>query len=161
VNCSTGGTQDGAVLASKYTGGNSAYYNQNVPEDAKTNPNGVGINANYDNGGVGTQMFKDPIGVYNQFRPCILGLDTGCGANFAGGLRGLPTWNLDVTASKDIALWKEGRVGATMIFQISNVLNHVQLGDPGMDLSDPNNFGVLGGQANTPRQMEFGIRIHF
>jgi hypothetical protein len=161
VNCSTGSTQDGAVLASKYTGGNSAFYNQNVPEDAKTNPNGVGVNANYDNGGLGTQMLKNPIQVYNQFRPCVLGFDTGCGANFAGGLRGMPTWNLDATASKDIGIWKEGRVGATMIFQITNVLNHVQLGDPGMDLSDPANFGVLGGQVNTPRQMEFGIRIHF
>ena len=106
-------------------------------------------------------VLKDPATVYNQFRPCILGYDTGCGANFAGGLRGLPTWNLDVTASKDIGIWKEGRVGATMLFQFSNVLNHTQLGDPGMDLSDPGNFGVLGGQVNTPRQMEFGIRIHF
>jgi hypothetical protein len=41
------------------------------------------------------------------------------------------------------------------------VLNHVQLADPNMDISDPGSFGVLGGQTNTPRQMEFGIRIHF
>jgi hypothetical protein len=161
VNCSTGGTNDGAVLAAKYTGGTSALYNQNVPESASANPNGVGVNANYDNGGVGTQLFKNPVAVYNQLRPCVLGFDTNCGAGVAGGIRGMPTWNLDATASKDIGLWKEGRVGATLLFQITNVLNHVQLADPNMDISDPGSFGVLGGQTNTPRQMEFGIRIHF
>jgi hypothetical protein len=161
VNCSTGGTNDGAVLAAKYTGGTSALYNQNVPESASANPNGVGVNANYDNGGVGTQLFKNPVAVYNQLRPCVLGFDTNCGAGVAGGVRGMPTWNLDATASKDIGLWKEGRVGATLLFQITNVLNHVQLADPNMDISDPGSFGVLGGQTNTPRQMEFGIRIHF
>lgn len=161
TNCSTGGTQDGAVLMSKYTGGNSAVYNSNVPEDSKTNPNGAGINSNYDNGGVGTNMFKNPIAVYNEFRPCVLGYDTGCGANFAGGLRGMPYFNLNATVIKDLGIWKEGRVGATLSIQFSNLLNHVQLGDPSMDLSDPNNFGVLGGQANSPRQMEFGLRVHF
>jgi hypothetical protein len=64
-----------------------------------------------------------------------------CGAQVAGGLRGMPTWNLDATASKDIGLWK--------------------LGDPAVDISNPTGFGVLGGQANTPRQMGFGLRIHF
>jgi hypothetical protein len=154
ANCSTGSTIDGAVLASKYTGGTSALYNQHVTGD-------VGTDANYENGGVGTQMFANPTAVYNELRPCVLGYDTNCGAQVAGGLRGMPTWNLDATASKDIGLWKEGRVGATLMFQFTNVLNHVQLGDPGMDISNPTGFGVLGGQANTPRQMEFGLRIHF
>jgi hypothetical protein len=161
VNCANGSTQDGAVLAGKYTGGTSVLYNQNVPEDSKTNPNGVGVNSNYDNSGLGTNMFKNPAAVYNELRPCVLGFDTNCGASVAGGLRGMPTWNLDATVSKDIGIWKEGRVGATLIFQFTNLLNHVQLGDPAMDISDPANFGVITGQANTPRQMEFGIRIHF
>ncbi|MBS1857876.1 MAG: carboxypeptidase regulatory-like domain-containing protein [Acidobacteria bacterium] len=154
ANCATGSTNDGAVLAAPYTGGTSAYYNQNVTGS-------VGTNANYANGGVGTQMFANPTAVYNEFRPCILGFDTNCGAGVAGGLRGLSSWNLDATASKDIGIWKEGRVGATLMFQITNVLNHVVLGDPSMDISDPSSFGVLGGQANTPRQMEFGVRVHF
>jgi hypothetical protein len=156
VNCSTGGTQDGAVLAAKYTGGSSALYNQTV-----TNADGIGTDANYANGGVGTQMFKDPAAVYAEFRNCVLGFDTNCGAGVAGGVRGLSTWNLDATVSKDIGIWKEGQVGATMIFQFTNVLNHVQLGDPTLDISNPTGFGVLGGQANTPRQMSFGLRIHF
>ena len=54
------------------------------------------------------------------------------------------------------------------MFQFSNLLNHTQLGDPYLDISDPANFGVIGtnnplngGQVNTPRQLEFGLRIHF
>ena len=46
-----------------------------------------------------------------------------------------------------------------MIFQFTNVLNHVQLGDPDLDISNPARIGVSsanpvdGGQVNTPRQM--------
>jgi hypothetical protein len=58
-------------------------------------------------------------------------------------------------------------VGATLIFQFTNLFNHVILNNPYPDISDPQDFGVLGtsnpngGQANTPRQLEFGLRIHF
>ena len=58
-------------------------------------------------------------------------------------------------------------MGATLIFQFTNLLNHVRMCDPGLgscaalDISAPQDFGVLGNQINTPRQMEFGIRIHF
>ena len=58
-------------------------------------------------------------------------------------IRGMPTWNLDATVSKDIGIWKEGQVGATIIFQFTNVLNHVQLGDPDLDISYPAGFGAF------------------
>jgi len=161
VNCADGSTQDGAVLAAPYTGGNSVHYNQTISEDSTANPLGVGISSNYDQGGVGTQMFKNPIAVYNEFRNCVLGYDTNCGAGVAGGLRGFPSWNVDATISKDLGIWKEGRVGATLLFQFTNIFNHVVLGDPFLDISNPQAFGVPGGQANTPRQMEFGVRVHF
>ncbi len=155
-NCSTGSTIDGAVLAAKYTGGTSAIYNQNV-----SNPQGAGTNTNYNNGGVGVQMFSNPGQVYSEFRNCVLGYDTNCGAQVAGGIRGMPYWNLDATIAKDIGVWKEGRVGATLTFQFTNILNHVQLNDPNMDISDPSSFGVLNSQYNAPRQVEFGLRVHF
>ncbi len=162
VNCADGSTLDGAVLASPYTGGTThALFNQTISEDSKVNPLGIGTGSNYDQGGVGVQIFKDPIGVFNEFRNCVLGFDTNCGSNFAGGLRGFPFWNVDATVSKDIGVWKEGRVGATLMFQFTNVFNHVVLGDPTLDISNPQGFGVPGGQANTPRQMEFGVRVHF
>ncbi len=164
-NCSTGSTLEGAVLNGPFTFGNSAHYNQTVTESSSSNPNGVGVNGNADNGGQNLNMYANPVAAYNDYRNCVLGYDTSCGSN--GNIRGLPFWNLDATASKDIGLWKEGRVGATLIFQFTNVFNHVQLNNPYLDISDPADFGVLGtsnpngGQANTPRQMEFGLRIHF
>jgi hypothetical protein len=169
LNPATGSTNgngaqmlDGAVLASKFTGGNSANYNVAVSE---TTASGAGVNSNAGNGGNSVNMFKNPDQVYNQFRPCILGYDTSCGGG--GNIRGLPTWNMDATVTKDIGIWKEGRVGAQLIFQFYNVLNHVQLADPYLDISDPQDFGVLGtnnpngGQSNAPRSMSFGVRIHW
>jgi hypothetical protein len=153
MNCSTGSTEDFAVLASKFTGGNSANYNEVVSGSVGSSGNKNNIN-----------MFQNPSQTYAEFRNCILGIDTNCGAT--GIIRGLPTWNLDATISKDLGIYKE-RIGATLLFQFTNVLNHVQLADPSLSLGSPQNWGVLGssnpngGQANTPRQMEFGLRIHF
>ena len=163
MNCSTGSTNangnqilDGAVLAAKYTGTNSAHYNLNVPENTAS---GAGVNSNPDNGGYNINMFSNPDQVFKEFRPCVLGYDTSCGGG--GNIRGLPSWNMDATVSKDVGFWKEGRIGAQLIFQFYNVLNHVQMSDPTMDISAPQDWGVLGSQANTPRQMSFGLRVHW
>jgi hypothetical protein len=160
-SCATGSTLDGAVLASKFTGGNSANYNQFVAASAS----GAGVNSNAANGGNGVNMFKNPDAIFNQFRPCILGYDTSCGSN--GNIRGLPDWNLDATVAKDINLFRE-RVSMTLSFQFVNLLNHVRLGDPYLDISDPGDFGVLGsnnpgngGQTNSPRTITFNLRLKF
>ncbi len=151
MNCSTGSTEDYAVLASAFTGGNSANYNEVATGKVGTTGNN---NIN---------MFQNPTQVFGEFRNCILGIDTNCGST--GTIRGMGTWNLDATVSKDFS-WKE-RIGATLLFQFTNVLNHVQLADPSLSLASPQTFGVLGssnpngGQSNTPRQMEFGLRLHF
>ena len=154
--------QDGAVLASKYTGGNTAYYNVNVPNSTT----GAGTNSNAANGGNGLNMFSNPSAVYNEFRPCILGYDTSCGSQ--GQIRGLPNWNLDANIAKDFRLFHE-RVFGTLSFQFTNLFNHVALVDPYLDLSNPSSFGVLGsnngngggGQLNGPRQITFNLRVKF
>ncbi len=130
-----------------YTGGSSANYNV-------VGSGGIGTN-----NPTGVNMFSNPAAVYSEFRRCILGIDTSCGSY--GNLRGLPTFNLDATALKDIGIWKEGRVGATLSFQITNVLNHMQPSTPGLSLNTLSTFGRITGQSNTPRNMEFGLRIHF
>ena len=138
---------ENAVLNSKFTGGTSANY-------SVAGSGGIGTNNS-----TGVNIFGNPAAVYSEFRRCILGYDTSCGGY--GNLRNLPQYNLDAQALKDIGLWKEGKVGATLSFQITNVLNHMQPGSPSLSITGPTTFGRITGQANTPRNMEFGIRLHF
>jgi len=153
INCSSGTTFENAVLTTKYTGGNSAHRNVAVSGSS------VGVNGNIANGGAGLNMFENPSDVYSQFRRLILGQDTNAGG--AGVIRGLPTWNLDLTVARDIKVKHEGAFGATLLFQFTNVLNHMQPANPSLSLDNPQSFGVIGAQSNTPRNLEFGLRIHF
>jgi len=134
------------VGLSQYTGTTSTKYNV-------TGSGGIGTNNPY-----GVNMFGNPAQVYSEMRPCILGYDTSCGGY--ANLRGLPTWNVDAAVTKDFGIIKE-RVGASLIFQITNVFNHAVLSNPSLSLTSPTTFGRITGQANTPRNMEFGIRLHF
>lgn len=152
-NCTSGNLPTNALPLSKYTGGASKHLNVK-------GSGGVG-----DAGNGGMNLFANPEAVYNQFRPFILGLD---GPNGGGGgpLRGLSQWNLDLTISKEFKFTE--RFGMRFISTFSNLFNHPWFQDPYLDLQDPSNFGVLSGaafgtstQINSPRQIEFGIRIHF
>jgi hypothetical protein len=138
---------ENAVFASKYTGGNSANYNV-------SGSGGIGTNNT-----TGLNLFSNPAAVYTEFRKCVLGIDTSCGGY--GNIYNLPNFNLDAQVLKDIGVWKEGRVGATLSIQVTNVLNHMEPSTPGMSLTSPTTFGKISGQSNTPRNMEFGIRVHF
>jgi len=150
INCSSGSADESAVTTKPYTGGNSAYYNVTVAT-------GAGINGNASTGGSGINMFADPNAVYAGFRRLVLGLDHNAGA--AGTLRGLPTWNLDMTISKDFRATE--RFGAALSFQFTNILNHFQPSNPSLNVDNPQSFGVINSQANTPRQIQFGLRIRF
>lgn len=139
--------EDAVGTGGGYTGGTSAIYNN-------AGKNGVGTNSPS-----AVNMFSDPSQVIKEFRPCVLGYDTSCGGY--GNVRGLPTWNLDATVQKDVGVWKEGRVGATLSFQFTNVLNHMQPSNPTLTLTSPTTFGRITSQLNTPRQLEFGLRVHW
>jgi hypothetical protein len=95
--------------------------------------------------------------VLNNFRRLILGFDTNGGGS--GYLRGFPTWNVDMQITKEISV-KE-KIAAQFSVQISNVLNHFQPSTPSLNIDSAANFGVVTGQANNPRQMEFGLRLKF
>jgi hypothetical protein len=139
-----------AVPVTPYTGGNSAHYNV-----ASTGV--AGQNGNPSRGGTGLNLFADPSAVYSGFRRIILGVDSQSGG--AGPLRGFPTWNLDMAVMKEIR-FAEGK-GATLSFQFVNILNHFQPANPGLNIDNPAAFGVITGQANSPRQLEFGLRVFF
>ncbi len=117
--------------------------------------NGVGTNNT-----TGLNVFADPNAVASNLRRCILGYDTSCSGGY-GNMRGLPTWNLDASVVKDIAVWKDGKAGATFTFQFTNILNHFQPSNPGPAITSLTTFGKITGQSNTPRNLEMGLRIHF
>ena len=120
-------------------------------------------------GGIGTNnseginMFADPAAIFNLFRRCILGIDTSCGGT--GNLRGLNRWNLDATLAKEIKFSE--RIGLQFTMQFTNVFNHFQPGDPrdgsanNLRLNQPTNFGKITTAVYDPRQVEWGMRIHF
>ncbi len=102
-------------------------------------------------------MFADPVAVWNNLRNPILGLDGNTGG--AGPFRGMPFWNMDFQVKKNIHITERFSAEFQSIF--TNVLNHNQLGDPSLDLSNPASFGVLSTQVNAPRSIELGVRIRF
>jgi len=120
--------------------------------------NGVGTS------GFGLNVFQHPDQAYAAFRQPILGLDTNAGG--FGVLRGMPYWNVDMSLRKKINITERINFEFQTIF--TNVFNHVQFQDPSgyfgggnMDTSSPETFGVIPGQGNTPRQMEFGLRVNW
>jgi hypothetical protein len=150
MNCNEGNTYENAVLALPYTGGSSAHKGTAVTGN-------VGVNTNPANGGVGINMFSDPGAVYSEFRRLLLGLDHNGGG--AGRIYGLPTWNLDLTIAKKFRFTE--RVGMDFLAQFANVLNHFQGSDPTLNIDSPQSWGNITTQLNTPRQIEFGLRVHF
>jgi hypothetical protein len=98
-------------------------------------------------------QFSNPATVIAEFRRCVLGIDTSCGG--CGNIRGLPTWNLDASAGKEIGLWKDGRVGANISFAFTNIMNHFQPAAASLSLTSPTLFGRITSQGNTPRNLEF------
>ncbi len=147
VSTSSSATQaftTNAQGAAPYTGGMTPIYN---------NPgaNGVGTNSP-----AAINVYQDPSVIFAEFRKCVLGYDTNCGSY---ALRGLPRWNLDLAVGKTINFHE--RYGADFSFQFTNVLNHTALADPTLVLTTPTQFGRINGVANTARQMEFGLRLHF
>jgi hypothetical protein len=106
-------------------------------------------------------LFADPSAAYDQIRQPILGLDTKNGG--WGVIRGLPYWNMDFSLRKNIKITEKFNFEFQMI--TVNLFNHPVFYDPGpgdyLDTSSSDGFGVLPGQGNTPRTMEFGLRLSF
>lgn len=167
VNIGTGANEDSQAFGEVYPDGSASAYENAVTITPYAYGNSVHSNVQYLNGvassgnpaigGSGLNMFANPAQAFADFRPMILGYDTN--SNGYGVIRGLPTWNLDLAVNKDFAITE--RLGATFVAQFSNVFNHFQAATPTLDINQPSTFGVITSQANTPRQIEFGLRLHF
>jgi Carboxypeptidase regulatory-like domain len=117
----------------------------------------IGVNNDAANGGYGVNLFPNPTAAYNAYRPVLLGLDTN--AYDYGPLHGQHRWNVDFTLAKTTKITE--RVGTTFYAQFLNAFNHMEYGDPFLNIQDPNNWGTLTGQYNSPRTIELGLRVAF
>jgi hypothetical protein len=118
-------------------------------------------NQNAGTGQLPRNIFPNGTAEAANWRNPILGLDSRNGG--AGGLNGLPYWNMDFSLKKTIRVAENINLEFQGVF--ANVLNHNQWLDPtGLGISegtDPGNgFGTLGGEAQ-PRQIEIGARVRF
>jgi hypothetical protein len=116
----------------------------------------VGTVGNPATGGSGLNLFADPAAVIGNFRPINVSQD---GRSFRGTLRGLPFWNLDVSVGKRTALTE--RVNILFSADFLNIFNHVVFSDPTLNLLDPQSFGVVTSQFNTPRAIQLSLRFEF
>ena len=124
-----------------------------------TDPNGISVGTAVATSASGTavpiNMFKDPVAVWNNVRPAILGIDERDSG--LGPITGMPYWNLDMSLSKNFKIAEQASVEFTFI--TTNVLNHTVLADPLLALYAPSAWGVISSNVNTPRQMEFGLHL--
>jgi len=130
--------------------------------------NPVGGSSVFGSSWYGPSMFQDPGAAYACFRNPILGIDSSNGGG-QGIIRGMPFWNVDFSLKKNVHVTE--RVGAEFQAIFSNLFNHNQLSDSYLVLGDQGDWGALGGlsgvqftgqaQANSPRAMEFGLRLRF
>lgn len=104
-------------------------------------------------------VFSDPVASFGQFRAPILGVDMRRDGAGQGAIRGLPYWNVDLSVKKNIRISE--RFSTEFQFLFLNVFNHLVFANPVQDISNPGSWGVINTQGNTPRQMEFGIRVRF
>jgi len=102
-------------------------------------------------------MFSNPAAIYSEFRRPVLGQDFNDGG--VGPIRGLPTWNVDLAVHKQFRVTE--LISAMLMFQFTNVLNHFQAANPTLNIDSPQTWGVISQQANSPRSMEFGLRVQF
>jgi hypothetical protein len=102
-------------------------------------------------------MFANPVTVFSQVRPAILGIDsTDSGL---GPISGLPYWNLDMSIHKQFKIWETTSLEFSGV--MTNILNHNVFANPTVSLANPGSFGVINSQGNSPRQIEIGVRANF
>jgi hypothetical protein len=153
-------TNTGAV-AEGYSGsqdwgsgdGNNVFTNANC---VLTSTAGTGSSVHNVNGVA--NMFANPLAVFSNVRPLILGFDGNSGG--FGQIRGLPYWNMNLGVKKNIRVMERLSLEASINF--INVLNHNQFLDPNLSISSAAaQFGQLSTEGTFPRTMEFGIRVNF
>ncbi|HYM09108.1 MAG TPA: carboxypeptidase regulatory-like domain-containing protein, partial [Bryobacterales bacterium] len=68
------------------------------------------------------------------------------------------TNNLDLGLIKNNRFWKDGRVNLQFRSEFFNIFNRVRFGDPGLTSGTPQ-FGVVTSQENSPRLIQFALKL--
>jgi len=146
MDCGIGSTDESAIKTTGFTGGTSV--SRGVAQQNSAGEGaGIGTNSDPSHKGSGMNQFGDnAAGIYSEFRPMVLGLDT---TGQSGLIPGLSRWNVDFSLTKDLALSE--RFGAELSAQASNVFNHFSPANPSLNLTSPQSFGVITGDAEGAR----------
>ena len=75
------------------------------------------------------------------------------------GLTGPGYWNIDSTLAKEFPLTERFRL--ELRIEAYNATNSFMAGNPGVDVLNPALFGKSTTQANTGREMQYTLRLHF
>ena len=102
-------------------------------------------------------MFSNPVAVFDNVRPLILGLDARSGG--AGVISGLPYLNVDFSVRKQLVVYEKYSMELTGVFQ--NVMNHLDFANPSLSLQSASSWGVSKTQGNSPRLIQMGLRAYF
>jgi hypothetical protein len=119
-----------------------------------TDPNGVAVGTT-PKGNV--NFFHNPVAVYDNVRPLLMGLDSRSGG--AGRISSLGYLNLDLSVKKRVVVWEKVSMEFTGVF--TNVMNHLDFASPSMSLQSTTNWGTTKTQGNAPRQIQMGVRASF
>ena len=79
------------------------------------------------------------------------------------GIRGFATWNTDLSLSKRTGLPKKLGEAANVEFRVEgfNLFNQVQFANPDSNWNDTAGFGLVSGQGNAARVLQFGLKLNF
>ncbi|MBI1738135.1 MAG: hypothetical protein HYR58_02675, partial [Acidobacteria bacterium] len=76
-------------------------------------------------------------------------------------MRNFPIFNEDVSLAKTLTISEARRSTVDVRFEGFNVLNRTQFGIPNTNMSDAANFGLVRAQSNTPRRLQFAVKLNW
>ena len=106
--------------------------------------------------GSGINIFANPTAVYNSLSRPLLTKDL---RPYNYNMVGFPEWNVDMSVGKNVVATE--RFKAVLTADFFNVFNLMMPATPFLDMNNPSQFGVVRGQANTPRVTQLGLRLEF
>jgi len=146
---------ENCVFLSTYNGG----YHTHRGVLGGTDPNGVAVGTGVHAGGTSAavNMFTNPVAVFDNVRPLILGLDSHSGGT--GTISGLPYLNLDLSIKKKLVAYEKYSLELTGVFE--NVMNHLDFASPSLSLQSSSAWGVTKTQSNTHVKSRWVVRAYF